>query len=153
MSVPKSERAISRMEFIAHAEKIAADVARFSLTIPKRYTFVLSSPLVNHAEEMVFCCNAANQTYVNSQSTFDMRRQYLNDALNHLLHVETLLGIIFRLLNDNAERNNTIPPNNNVFVILTDAIDRERKLIAGYKRSDTIAFNNKKKKQEVDNIL
>jgi len=138
MSVPASQRKTSSMEYIKNATQLAARVARFTHAIPKRYTFQIGNPLYQHAFDVVYNCKAANSVYVNSQATFDQRREYLNAAVTHLDHIETMLDICLEL----AAQNNTNKKlgNINTYEEIISLIDQEKKLISGCKRHDTQAF-------------
>ena len=147
LTVPVSKRSESTMEFIANAEKLAAKVFRFSIRLPKRYTYKLGNPLFDHAEEVVFHCRAANIVYVNSDATFDRRRGHLVEAESHLLHVETLLGILHRVTLQLSDAGESKPPNPNVYGEFAALIEKERKLISGCKTRDTQAY--KKMQQDM----
>lgn len=141
MSVPKSKRSESSMEYIANAEKLAAKAFRFANGLPKRYAFRLANPLFGHAESVVYHCRAANLVYVNSQAAYDKRRGHYVDAEAHLLHVETLLGILFEVTEQLYESGDARAPNENVYGEFADLIEAERKLLAGCKRRDAQAYN------------
>lgn len=143
MTVPASKREDSTMAFIENAEKLAAKVFRFSNGLPKRYAFKLGNPVFEHAENVVYHCRAANLVYVNSDATFAQRRSHLVEAEGHLLHVETLLGIIHEVTEQISKDGDAKPPNENVYREFAEMILRERKLISGCKRSDTNAYNRK----------
>ena len=141
MTVPASRRKDSTMAYIENAERLAAKVFRFSTRLPKRYTFQLASPLFNHAEEAVYHCRAANMTYVRSEATFDQRRAHLVEAEGHILHVETLLGVLHEVTSQLAAEGEAKEPNDNVYREFAELIERQRKLISGVKRRDTQAYN------------
>lgn len=142
MSIPKSKRRTSTMQFIATAEKLASKTFRFTNSLPKRYTFKIGNPLFEHAEMVVYHCRAANSIYVNSQSTYDQRRLHLTEAQAELLHVETLLGILHETTFQLSEIGECKPPNDNVYSEFADLIEEETKLISGCKKHDTDVYNN-----------
>lgn len=176
MSVPKSRRKTSSMEYIATARKLAARVFRLSNGLPKRYAFKLGNPLFEHAEAVVFHCNAANLTYVKDEASYQQRRGHLVEAQAHLLHVETLLSVLFEVtaqIHDEemreraaglasrgidptdyanpevaqAYRGVTKAPNENVYRELAEMIEAERKLVSGVRRRDTQAYNEGRERQ------
>lgn len=169
MSVPKSERKTSTMEYIATARKLAAKVFRYSNGLPKRYAFRLGNPLFEHAQEVVFHVNAANQTYVNDRAGFEQRRMHLNEAQAHLQHVESYLDILREVTQqlhdeelhrldaklaevglsvrdvDNADVRDALKklpkaPNENVYAEFAELIASERSLIGGVKKNDTAKY-------------
>lgn len=141
MAVPRSERKTSTMEYIAQAEKLAAKAFRFSNGLPKRYAFRMSNPLFQHADEVVYHCRAANLVYVRDGATLAQRRAHLTEAEGHLLHVETLLGILHEVTSQLAASGDAKPPNDNVYGEFAELITTLRKLISGVKRRDTQAYN------------
>lgn len=143
MSVPASRRAETTMAYIENAERLAAKIFRFTVRLPKRYTWKLGNPLFDHAESVVYHCRAANIVYVKDDATFSQRRGHLLEAEGHLLHVETLLGILHEVTSQLAETGDTKPPNENVYREFAELVERERKLISGCKRRDTSAYNRR----------
>lgn len=131
------------MAYIQVAEELAARIFRFSVRLPKRYTFYLASPLFDHAESVVYHCRAANQTYVDTRERFELRRNHLLEAGNHLLHVETLLGILHEVTVQNSDRGDGKPPNDNVYAQFAEMIEREQKLLQGVKVRDTKTARDK----------
>lgn len=159
------------MDYIATARKLAAKVFRYSNGLPKRYAFKLGNPVFEHAAEVVYHCNAANQVYVNDRAGYEQRRAHLNEAQAHLQHVESLLSILYEVtmqLHDEELRRadaklaqiglsvhdtqhpdvqralKAIPkaPNENVFGEFADMIAKERALIGGVKKNDTQKFKD-----------
>ena len=129
------------MEYINNADKLAADVFRFAVRLPKRYTWKIGNPLFNHAEMVSFHCRSANIVYVKDQATFDKRRSHLLDAEAELLHVEALLGICHTITLKNAESGDCKHPNENVYRNFAKLIENQRKLLSGCKRRDTQQYN------------
>lgn len=144
MTVPASYRKTSSMQYIDTAERLASKVLGFTIGLRKRLKIDMGKPLFDHAEEMVYHCRAANLVYVNSDETFARRRDHLLQAEGHLLHVETLLGILHFRTYDLSQRDPTVkPPNENVYREFAELIEQERKLISGCKRRDTQAYNRR----------
>lgn len=157
------------MEYIATARKLAAKVFRYSNGLPKRYAFKLGNPLFEHAQEVVFHVNAANQMYVNDRAGYEQRRAHLNEAQAHLQHVESYLDILREVtqqLHDEELRRldaklaevglsvhdvqnadvqralKSLPkaPNENVYSEFAEMIASERALIGGVKKNDTAKY-------------
>ncbi len=158
------------MDYIATARKLAAKVFRYSNGLPKRYAFKLGNPVFEHAEAVVYHCNAANQVYVNDRAGYEQRRAHLNEAQAHLQHVESLLEILREVTQqlhdeelhrldmklaevglsvhdvqhpDVQRALKALPkaPNENVFGEFADMIAKERALIGGVKKNDTNKYN------------
>lgn len=131
------------MAYIDNAEILAAKVFRFAVRLPKRYTFMLSSPLFEHAESVIYHCRAANLVFVKDRESYMKRRGHLIDAESHLLHVETLLGIIHETTSHGSQKGECRPPNENVYRDFAESILRERKLLSGVKSRDTSVSRSK----------
>ena len=144
MAVPRSERKTSSMEYVANAERLAAKAFRFSNGLPKRYAFRMANPLFQHAEEVVYHCRAANLVYVRDEATLAQRRSHLTEAEGHLLHVETLLGILHEVTSQLAATGDAKPPNDNVYSEFSGIITEQRRLLSGVKRHDTAAYNRRR---------
>lgn len=141
---------MSTMQYIAKAEELAAMALRFANRMPKRYAFRMANPLVEHAEEAVYHCLAANITYVRADDggeSFGRRRAHLTEAQGHLVHVESLLGIYHANTVELARRGECRPPNDNAYCAFGELLDEVHALIKGVKASDTRAYN-KALKQE-----
>ena len=74
MSVIKSQRNISEMEFIANARKLQIFTVRKCVSFPKRYTFYVSQPIANSATRIYEDVRRANSIYPLNQHEAQMRR-------------------------------------------------------------------------------
>ncbi len=150
------------MEYIATARKLAAKVFRYSNGLPKRYAFKLGNPLFEHAQEVVFHVNAANQMYVNDRAGYEQRRAHLQHVESYLdilrevtqqLHDEELRRLDAKLAEvglsvhdvQNADVQRALKslpkaPNENVYAEFAEMIANERALIGGVKKNDTAKY-------------
>lgn len=88
MSVIKSKRAESEMEFIHNARQLQIYTIQKCVGFPKRYTFYISQPLSNCATRIHEYVKCANSIYPLNQHEAQMRRDYLlraNAELNSLV--------------------------------------------------------------------
>jgi hypothetical protein len=138
MAVPKSKRGISRMQYIESTKKLACAIFRYSNTLPKRYAFRMANPLVEHAFEALYEVKAANSTYVKDYDSYLARRAHLKIAQTHLDHVETLLDVLYDVVEKKSEHQ---------FVTFAQMLEECKKLISGVMKKDTDAYN-KAAKQE-----
>lgn len=74
MSVIKSKRNTSEMEFIANARKLQIYTIRKCVSFPKRYTFYVSQPIANSATRIYEDVRRANSIYPVNQHEAQMRR-------------------------------------------------------------------------------
>lgn len=76
MSVIKSSRTTSDMEFIATSRNLEIFTIRKCGKIPKHYTFYISVPLANASTRVYECVKKANSIYPVNQHEVQMRRDY-----------------------------------------------------------------------------
>ena len=74
MSVIKSQRSTSEMEFIANARKLQIYTVKKCISFPKRYTFYISQPIANAATRIYEDVRRANSIYPLNQHEAQMRR-------------------------------------------------------------------------------
>ena len=105
MSVIKSKRTTSSMEFLATARKLQIYSIQKCVNFPKRYTFYVSQPIANSATRVYEYTKKANSIYPLNQHEAQLRRDYLIKAcieLNHLISqlevAQELFGIEMKTL-------------------------------------------------------
>lgn len=74
MSVIKSKRNTSEMEFIANARKLQIYTIKKCVNFPKRYTFYVSQPIANASTRIYEDVRRANSIYPVNQHEAQMRR-------------------------------------------------------------------------------
>lgn len=88
MSVIKSKRGESEMEFIYNARQLQIYTLQKCVSFPKRYTFYVSQPIADSATKVHRYVKCANSIYPLNQHEAQMRRDYLvraNAELNSLV--------------------------------------------------------------------
>lgn len=98
MSVPKSQRGESEMEFIYNARQLELYTIRKCVGFPKRYTFYVSQPLVNDAKRIHDDVKMANSIYPTNAHEVQIRRDYLIRANAELYAMISQLEIAQELL-------------------------------------------------------
>nr|DAF53637.1 MAG TPA: 23S rRNA-intervening sequence protein [Siphoviridae sp. ctRIT4] len=146
MAVPATKRGETAMLYISNAEQLAAHIYRFVIVLSKRYSHAISDQLLQHSEEVVYHCRAANKVYVTDDATFEQRRSHLVEANSHLLHVESLLAVLCKMeMQVSAESGGKVkPPSESRYRGFAEMIEREYKLLAGCKSRDRQAYNKHK---------
>lgn len=76
MSVPKSKRGKSKMEFLYNARKLQIHTIKKCVSFPKRYTFYISQPLANAATKVYEHVKMANSVYPTNAHEAQIRRDY-----------------------------------------------------------------------------
>lgn len=126
MSVIKSKRGESEMEFIHTARQLQIYTIQKCVGFPKRYTFYLGQPIVNAATRIHECVKMANSIYPLNQHEVQMRRDYLlraNAELYSLISQIEVAGEMFGL-------------EPNVMKYWMDLVDREIRLVKGTLKKD-----------------
>ena len=114
MSVIKSKRTTSTMEFLAMARKLQIYSIQKCVNFPKRYTFYVSQPIANSATRVYEYLKRANSIYPLNQHEVQLRRDCLiqaNAELNSLTSqlevAQELFGIEMKTLQYWADMVNT----------------------------------------------
>jgi len=88
LSVIKSKRNESEMEFVHTARQLQIHTIQKCVGFPKRYTFYVSQPIANCATRIHEYVKCANSIYPTNQHEVQMRRDYMlraNAELNSLV--------------------------------------------------------------------
>lgn len=89
MSVPKPQRNESEMEFLYNARKLLEFTLRRSKKIPKRFTFTLTTRLVDTAWSVYDSVKAGNSVFPSNQHEVQLRRDHF---LNARAQLNVLVG-------------------------------------------------------------
>ena len=84
MSVIKSKRGTSEMEFLATARKLQIYTIQKCVGFPKRYTFYVSQPIANSAVYIYENVKRGNSIYPLNQHEVQMRRDHFLRAYTEL---------------------------------------------------------------------
>lgn len=110
MSVPKSQRGDSEVEFIYAARQLELYTIRKCINMPKRYTFYLSQPLANDAKRIHDDVKMANSIFPMNAHEAQVRRDYLMRAnaelyamISQLEITQEIIGIDGRVMGYWAE--------------------------------------------------
>lgn len=126
MTVVKSKRGESKMEFLHTARELQIYTIKKCASFPKRYTFYLSQPIANSATRIYQYTKMANSIYPTNPHEVQMRRDYLlraNAELNSLVSQIEVAHEAFGL----EER---------IMEFWMDIVDRELRLLKGTLNTD-----------------
>ena len=93
MSVIKSKRSTSEMEFLANARKLEVYTLQKCVGFPKRYTFYLAQPLANSATYVYANVKRGNSIYPLNQHEVQMRRDYFLRAYAELQNMVSQIEV------------------------------------------------------------
>lgn len=133
MSVYKSKRGSSSVQFVETARKLEEHTLSQLLKVPKRYTFLLTQEIMRLATTVYNEVVAANSDYPINQHEAQRRRDHLIAANEALQTLDRQLGILAGVLWKNPENFKGFEA---AFNTWGDLICEEAKLISGIRRSD-----------------
>ena len=126
MSVIKSKRTTSDMEFIANARKLQIYSIQKCVGFPKRYTFYVSQPIANAATRIYEYVKRANTIYPLNQHEVQMRRDCLIRANAELQSMISQLEVAQELFGIEMD----------TMKFWVDIIDAEIRLVKAVMKSD-----------------
>lgn len=125
MSVVKSKRSLSKMEFVDNAEKLEVYTITHCAKFPKKYTFTLSNEIVGYTREIYNNVCSANE-YPNSIEDYKRRAKLFAYTVELLKKVVRQLRIADQIFGIKAT----------VMKDWMDLIDKELRLVSGIICSD-----------------
>ena len=104
MSVPKSQRSESSMQFIQTARELKQHTLTVVKKCPKRLQFFLLAPIYEEAREVLHSVKAANNTFVHNAHEAQIRADYLGRANVVLQNLADDLEDLYEELINNEDR-------------------------------------------------
>lgn len=132
MSVIKSQRTTSEMEFIANARKLQMYTIRKCVSFPKRYTFYVSQPIANASTRIYEEVRRANSIYPVNQHEAQMRRDCFLRANAELYSLISQIEVAQELFGIEME----------TMRFWLDIIDFEIRLVKAVMKSDRERYKN-----------
>ena len=139
MSVYKSKRGKSSVQFVETARKLEEHTLEQCLKVPKRYTFLLTQQIMGLASTVYEEVVAANSIYPTNQHEAQLRRDHLTAANAALQALDRQLGLLAGVLWKNPENFKGF---DHAFTVWGDLINEEAKLISGIKRADRARYKD-----------
>lgn len=133
MSVPKSQRSESSMQFIQTARELKQHTLTVVKKCPKRLQFFLLAPIYEEAREVLHSVKAANNTFVHNAHEAQIRADYLGRANVVLQNLADDLEDLYEELINNEDRYKWVA---NAMQKHGELISTEAKLIGKVRKSD-----------------
>lgn len=133
MAVYKSKRSESSMQFVDTAKKLEAFTLSCCMKAPKRYTFFLTSRIMQLASDVHEHAAAANNIWPTNRHEAQLRRDELMRANNALQNLSPKLQLLYDSILQNPEGYGWI---HKAMQRWGDLICEEAKLIAAVKKND-----------------
>ena len=132
MSVLKSKRCESKMQFVDTARELEIYTLRYAVKFPKRYTFFINTEIVRLAQSVYNEVKSANSIFPTNAHEAELRRDCLIRANNSLQCLISQLDIAKDVFCSEVE--------DKVWVRWMNLIIEESKLISAVKKSDSERF-------------
>ena len=133
MSVLKSKRGESAMQFIETARELEIYTIKQCARFPKRFMFLITKDIVALAKAVYNNVKAANSVYPTNAAEVQLRRNYLINANCELQCLISQLDIAREFVR-NTDSNK--PINGKVWQTWLDLITTEAKLLSALKNKD-----------------
>lgn len=132
MSVLKSKRSESVIQFLDTARELEIYTLRYALKFPKRYTFFITNEIVRLAQSVYNETKSANSIYPTNAEEAQLRKNCFIRANCSLQCLISQLDIAKDLFCGDVD--------DKVWIKWIDLITTESKLIAAVKKSDSERF-------------
>lgn len=132
MSVLKSKRGESSMQFLETARNLEIYTLKQCVKFPKRYTFFITTEIVRLSQSIYNSVKSANSIYPTNEIELQLRRNYLIEAHCNLQCLISQLSVAKEIFVSSVEAK--------VWTTWLDLIELEEKLIIAVKKSDKDRF-------------
>ena len=132
MTVIRSKRAESEMEFIHTARQLQIYTIQKCVGFPKRYTFYIAQPIANAATRVHEYTKMANSIYPTNAHEVQLRRDYLIKANAELNSLVSQIEVAHELFG--------LEPN--VMKVWMDLVEKEIRLVKGTLKKDKERYKN-----------
>lgn len=132
MSVVRSRRGESEVEFLHTARELEMYSIRKCVNFPKRFTFYLSQPIANIATRIYENVKKANSIYPTNQHEAQVRRDYLLTANAELFNLVSQVEVAHEMFG--------LEPN--VMAYWSEIIEKEVRLVKALMKKDKERYKN-----------
>jgi hypothetical protein len=132
MSVVKSKRGESDMEFIHTARELQIYTIKKCAAFPKRYTFYINQPIAELANRIYTCVVMANSIYPTNAHEVQLRRDYLLKAN----------ATLYSLVSQIETAHEIFGLETRVMKYWMTLVNREIRLIKGVLKKDKARYKN-----------
>lgn len=141
MSVLKSERGMSNVEFIDVARKLEIHTLNTLTKCPSKYRYLYTEKIMSLASDIHTMLIQANNIYPKSKADYDTRRYYTLSAQGLLYSLAAKVGILFDALLDNHKQDTSkwLP---HAMEVYGELLTLDMKYVANLIRSDEQRFGS-----------
>ena len=132
MSVIRSARSVSEVQFLHTARELQIYTVQKCVGFPKRYTFYVSQPLAAVATRIYEDVKRGNSIYPANQHEAQLRRDYFLQALAELQNLISQVEVAYELFRFDA----------NIMEHWMELVDTEMKLVKALLKSDKSRYKD-----------
>lgn len=132
MSVIRSARSVSEVQFLHTARELQIYTIQKCVGFPKRYTFYVSQPLAAVATRIYEDVKRGNSIYPANQHEVQLRRDYFLQALAELQNLISQVEVAYELFRFDA----------NIMEHWMELVDTEMKLVKALLKSDKSRYKD-----------
>jgi hypothetical protein len=129
MSVPKSERSESQMEFLHQLRDLEVKIMRLISSKPKKFQYFLNNHVLSHTVNAYSSAKAGNTIYAVTDEDVKLRRSYIYKAYCEIAELASQIEVFYEVYKSDGLTNNQIQD-------LSEHINLCRKLIKGVLQKD-----------------
>ena len=108
MSVPKSERGESKVEFLNQLRKLEVLLLRINAKAPKKFNYFMNNFLIKPAADAYSDAKAGNTIYVMTEQDVQMRRKCMLSALINLSKISSQVDVYYEIYKSTFLTNNEL---------------------------------------------
>lgn len=99
MTVLKSKRNISTVQFLQTARELQVYLIKQSVKMPKRYTFIINNKIADLATKIFIEAKSANSIYPINKEEVQIRRNHINAAIASLYSLISMIDLAKEIFN------------------------------------------------------
>lgn len=97
MSVPKSERGESKVEFLNQLRKLEVLLLRINAKAPKKFNYFMNNFLIKPSADAYSCAKAGNSIYVMTEQDVAQRRSCMLGSLTNLSKISSQIDVYYEI--------------------------------------------------------
>lgn len=108
ISVPKSERSESQMEFIRQLRLLEVKILRISANKQKKFNYFINNHIILHVAEAYSNAKAGNAIYAITEDDIKLRRHYIYKSYASIMELISQVDVFYEVYKSDGLTNNQI---------------------------------------------
>lgn len=152
MSVYKSKRSTSAIQYVENARQLQVFTIKNCVKFPKRYTYIVVQKIANLVEDIDTHVRVAESMMPTNLHEAQLKRDELTYTFGLLNSLDDKLQLMYDIVSDNPNFKTEFKWLPNAMLEWGRLIQKERDLITGVKKADRKRFKEKFKEYEDNSI-